>query len=259
MSRGVVLVAHNNGKDDYYSLAIYTAKRINRFLNLPVTIITDEDSVTPTQGVFDNIITVDPDKSNFRKKAAWINKGKHRIFELTPYTDTLILDVDYLINSDQLLKVFTTTGDFGCHNTIRWLMEESKPEYFHKDIISTLWATVVRFRKTERVEQIFQMMRMVEENYQHYSSVYQFDSSIYRNDYALTIALKTVEGHLVDPLNYFRWNLLHVSPTIKVERDGDTSYTLTAKDKNTGKNQYIKIKDIDFHLLSKANFLELTK
>lgn len=259
MSRGVVLIAHNNDKDDYYSMAVYTAKRVNKFLNLPVTVITSQDSVNGDPYVFDKTIYVDPDKTNYRKKSTWINKGRYGVWSLSPYDDTLLLDTDYLINSRQLLESFNSNSDFLCHKNIRWLMEGETPEYISRKNISTLWATVVRFKKTNRAEQIFGMMQMVQENYGHYANIYGFNPGMYRNDYALTIALKTVNGHIEHREDYFWWRLLHTSLDVEVHRNTETSYTLIAKNKKTQKQEYLVIKDLDFHMLNKKNFLELAQ
>lgn len=258
MSKGVVLFAHNTAEVDYYKMAVYTAKRVNKFLNLPVTIITDADSITDYQYKFDCVRFLAPDSSNTRKNTTWNNKGRYQVYELSPYQDTLILDVDYLINSSKLLDAFSYPHDFICHNTPKMIMRpHAQQEKLSENTVSSLWATVIRFTRTSRSKQIFDMIKMVQENYGHYSNVYKFDSLPYRNDYALTIALKTVNHHISNPADYFNWNLLHVSNDIKVYRDTDTSYTLLIKANENQKSQYIKVKDLDFHMLGKRNFLEL--
>jgi len=42
MTRGVLLFAFNSPKYNYYEMAEYNAKRINHYLNLPVTIVTEQ-------------------------------------------------------------------------------------------------------------------------------------------------------------------------------------------------------------------------
>ena len=55
--KGVLLFAFNNDIVDYYEMAVATAKRINHFLNLPVTIVTDEESLPAIQSyAFDKVI-----------------------------------------------------------------------------------------------------------------------------------------------------------------------------------------------------------
>lgn len=238
-------------------MAVATAKRINNFLDLPVSIITDNASIAPLDYSFDNTITIEPDRSNWRKGNQWINKGRYNVFDYTPYTDTLVLDVDYLINSSTLNNVWDIDTDFCCHSDTTWLLEDIDQEYFHKKVHKTHWATVLRFKKTKRVQQIFNMVEMIQNNWEHYINIYKFRSAMYRNDYAITVALKTVNGHLQIPSDYFHWNLVHVGLGVKVHRDSNTEYTLIGQDKKSGKPGYIKVKDIDFHMLNKHNFMEL--
>lgn len=257
MNRGVLLVAHNNQDADYYKMAVITARRVNQFLNLPVSIITDESSVSNLDYNFDNTILVDPNRNNYRKSFNWINKNRYRVYELSPYDDTLVLDVDYLINSSQLLKSFTIDSDFICHNDVRWFFDMGHTEYLHARNFKTLWATVMRFKKGPRAQQIFQLIQMVQDNYEHYANIYKFMPYTFRNDYALTIALKTVNGHLYKSEDFYPWKLLHVSNAIKVYRETDTSYVFMIDDKSTNKKAYLKVKDTDFHMLHKKNFLEV--
>lgn len=260
MKRGVVIMAHNTEQVDYYQLATHAAKRINHYLDLPVTVITDSCSINPLNDYqFDNTIVVSADHSNYRKKSVWINKGRYQVYDLSPYDETLVLDSDYMINGPALLKTFAMPSDFVCHKNVRWLLDNNEKqcqEFLHASTVQSLWATVMRFQKTLRVKQIFDMMKTIEENYEHYANIYQFMSYSYRNDYALTIALKTVNGHLEQQQDYIPWNLLHVSNRVKVYRETETQYVLMSEtDKK--KNVYIRIKDIDFHMLSKTNYLEL--
>ena len=67
MTRGVILFAFNSPKYNYYEMAEYTAKRINHFLGLPVTLVTDETSLSKdSEYSFDRIVLVEPDRSNKR-------------------------------------------------------------------------------------------------------------------------------------------------------------------------------------------------
>lgn len=118
MSKGVLLFAFNSPKYNYYEMAVATAKRINHFLGLPVTIVTDSESLPVTQTYqFDNVILAPADKSNSRDWGVWINKGRYRAYQFSPYDDTILLDTDYMVNSDKLLKLFDMPTDFCCHDT----------------------------------------------------------------------------------------------------------------------------------------------
>lgn len=255
MKRGVVLFAHNNGVTDYYRMAVYTARRANRFLNLPVSIITDESSVSGDTTVFDNVYYVSPDASNYRKKNTWLNKGRYNVYEMTPYDETLVLDTDYMINTPQLLQTFKYSSDFVCHRDTNTLLHLKTQEYLHDSTVQTLWATVMRFRKTSRVKDLFSVMESVQSNYEHYSSVYKFMPFLFRNDYALTIAQRVVNGHADIPQDFLHWKLLHIGLDTTIYRISDTKYL--AIKKNTPRADWVYLNDIDFHMIHKQNFEEL--
>ena len=164
MTRGVILFAFNSPKYNYYEMAEYTAKRINHFLGLPVTLVTDETSLSKdSEYSFDRIVLVEPDRSNKRDWGIWINKGRYQAYEFSPYDETLLLDVDYMVNSDKVLKAFDTSVDFCCHDTTTFLMHPGAPqEVLSPHSFKTLWATVIAFKKTNRAKQIFDCLEMVQ-------------------------------------------------------------------------------------------------
>lgn len=255
--KGILLFAFNNAVTDYYQMACYTAARARRFLNLPCTVVTNKSSITCDYN-FDNIIVVDNDSSNYRKKDVWNNKGRYRAYELTPYDETLVIDTDYMINSSMLLKLFESNVDFLCYKNTHFFFEPDVVEKVGKAGPPTLWATVMRFSKTNRVQQIFSMIETVEKKYDHYSSIYSFIPQTFRNDYALTIALKTINGHIENNYDYIRGKLNHVSLLTWVERIDDTTYKIFNKPRGN-LQEYIIVHDHDFHMLSKKNFIELMK
>lgn len=260
MKRGIILFAHNTEATDYYAMAAATARRLNRFLDLPVSIITDRNSVTDRSYTFDRTFFIEPDSSNTRKKSTWINKGRYQAFELTPYDNTLLLDTDYMVNSRRLLDLYSLPSDFVCHDRTYWIAQNHPAESLNPGCeigIKSLWATVVRFDKTNRVAQIFGMMEQIQKNYEHYSNIYGFLPYTYRNDYALTIAHKTVNGHIQPREDFIPWPLVHVSNELHVDRDADTRYTVKFMHGQPAKAGYIQVKDMDFHMLGKKNFLEL--
>lgn len=266
MTRGVLLFAFNSPNYNYVRMAEFTAKRANHFLNLPVTLITDHASLDSISDYkFDKVITVDSDSNNQVQGRVWLNKGRYRSYELSPYDETLLLDVDYVINSDRLLKTFDVMDDFCCHETISFLMNEyDKREYFTQKLsLPTLWATVVAFKKTQRVKQIFECLKMVQENYQHYGNIHKFSLDTYRNDYGLTLAWRIANGHAYVASDILPWNLIHIGPKTHVYSNNNgefnTEYTVVYDKWMRGKikKEYIIIKDMDFHIINKDILLEI--
>jgi hypothetical protein len=265
MSRGVILFAFNSPKYNYYDMAKHTAKRVEHFLKLPVTLVTDEDSMPAGEFEYwDKVVKIKPDKNNFRDWGMWINKGRYMAYELSPYNETILLDVDYIINSDKLLTLFDIDTDFCCHNRTNFLMNVGAPqELLSSYSYETLWATVVMFRKSNRAEQIFNCLEMVQKNYEHYANIHHFIAPVYRNDYALTLALRIANGHSSDSRDVIPWDLLHVGKNTQVYRNGDdqlgTEYTVMFDNWQRGKirKEYITIKDQDFHVMDKEIYVEM--
>jgi len=261
MSRGVLFFAFNNDVVDYYKMAVDAAKRVNHFLNLPVSIITDSKSLPEKNTYkFDNTIIVEAQSDNKKDGSVWNNKGRYRAYNLTPYDETLLLDTDYLVNSNQLLKIFDIYDDFMVPNRTSFVMyPESEQEKIGVNSFYTVWATVVAFKKTKRVEQIFDCLQMVQNNYNHYCTLYNMLGGTYRNDYGLTIAMHIANGHMENMRDYLPWNLLHANKEVKVYRNSDdlfnTSYTVLREVKN--KTEYGILNDIDFHCLDKKTFTGL--
>ncbi len=267
MTRGALLFAFNNEKIDYYRMAVQTAKRINHFLNIPVTVVTDanvdEDSYSYK---FDKVIKVVSDLSNSREEQIWINKGRYQAYELSPYEETLLLDTDYLINSNKISSLFNYCDDYCFHDRAKYIMfKESGMEPLGPNSFLTYWATVMIFKKTHRAKLLFDFIKMVQDNYTHYLTLHGSFSTQYRNDYALTIANRTLNGHIVDTKDFIPWDLLHVSKEVKMYKNTDddfnTAYTAILKHDvdplNTSKKEYIEIIDMDFHMLDKKNFMDI--
>ena len=120
MTKGVVLFAYNNALVDYVGLAIKSTKLIKEHLNLPVTLVTDSsDWLNKTYpddvALFDNIIS-SLDNTTQKKRfydgslhyelVPWKNSTRSNVYELTPYDETLVIDVDYILNSNYLLNLF---------------------------------------------------------------------------------------------------------------------------------------------------------
>ena len=265
MTRGALLFAFNSPKFNYYSMAVATAKRINHFLDLPVTVVTDIDSINKESPyVFDKTITIVPDKNNKRDWGVWINKGRYQAFKFSPYDETILLDTDYMVNSSRLLKTFELPTDFCCHHRTSFLMyPDAVQEILSSHSFPTVWATVVNFKKTKRSEQIFGCLEMIQKNFNHYASIHGFIANTFRNDYALTLALRIVNGHIQRPEDNIPWNLVHVGKNTNLYADSrdpyNTRYTVLFDHWQRGKlrKEYITLVDSDFHVMNKQNFLDL--
>lgn len=210
MTKGVFLIARNNGYIDYVKQAVFLAKRIKRHLGVPVSVATDSvDYLKETFGVndFDKIIKLDyTDVSNTRyffdgtlskKTASFKNDSRASVYDLSPYDETLLLDTDYIISNDLLKSVFTASSNFLIYkksNDVAKVRDEQEFDKISDTSIDFYWATVIFFRKTDINKIFFNLVTHIEEEWNHYRRVYQITSSLFRNDFAFSIAIHIMNG-----------------------------------------------------------------
>ena len=215
MNCGVLIFAHNSRDVDYVLMAIVAGSLAKQHLNVPVSLVSDQSTVdwlkksdrySQAKSLFDQIIIVDrPNIDNHRrlsdgaesKTVPFINANRSSAWDLTPYDRTLLIDSDYLIFSSSLSEYWNYDSSFmisSAMNDLRgdrkgildcWVSDEGIPLY---------WATTIMFTKNQESKLYFDLVRSIKENYQCYSEIYRFDSRIYRNDIAFSIAKHLVEG-----------------------------------------------------------------
>ena len=212
MTKGVVLFASNNSMTNYLKQANWLAYRIRKYLDLPTTLITDDDVKNKFPEYIDNfdcIINVDTLKSQYANRRYHdgsianrvlpFNNGNRALaYDLSPYEETIVMDTDYVIANSLLNSCFDQKQDFLIYDTATHLGNYSDNIEF-KNISDTsvkfYWATVFFFRKTETNKIFFDLIKHIQENYLHYRSVYQFKSNVFRNDFAFSIAIHIMNGY----------------------------------------------------------------
>ena len=263
MTRGVILFAVDTETRSYTDLARYCAAKITKFLNLPVTLVTDKKITDPA---FDHVITIDAVQEQTRYingvSEQWKNFQRYRAYELSPYDETILLDTDYICASDRLLTLFDMNKNFMCHKHRMYLGIQDATvdtEIFGTNM-DMYWATVVYFKRSPEAQAIFEMMRTIQTNYQHYAKIYKFTAQ-YRNDYAITIAINAVYGHAADNEVEIPWRLINSEFSTHVTSLGNDSYELSFERNIDGIDKRFKITTYkqDLHILNKDALLEMIK
>jgi len=263
MNRGIVLIANNTEEIDYVKIAKFTAQRVKQFLNLPVTLITDNETVDES---FDQVIL---HKNEIYQQRAdkngnlifWKNFDRHMAYDLTPYDHTLLLDTDYIINTNHLNKLWDINSSFLCHNTTNSVSKYSTitETFIGQYQLEMCWATVITFKKDDFTRALFDMWKMIQKNYIYYAGLYKFNNQLYRNDYALTIALNTVSGHLGIDDYTIKWPLLNVYPDVEVAKIDQTEFEFKFNKivSNTMRPYKLNFGQTDFHCMNKLNLLDM--
>lgn len=239
MSVGALIFAYNNEAIDYVAMANWSAKNIKRHLGIPTTIITGEPHSQNTRH-FNDVGTV-----------TWHNLNRMDAYELSPYDQTLVLDADYVVASNQLKTVLDSQENFMCHRLaydITGLQSFDDLNVFGQYQFPMWWATVMMFRRSRTAELIFKSMSMIRDNWTHYRNLYANTRSTYRNDHALSIALNIENGHTLETKD-IPWRLASLTPDHRLTQLDQDRYRVDffTADK---KPRWIEIAQ-DFHAMGK--------
>lgn len=210
MNKGALLIARNNGELDYVKQAVFLAKRIKKYLDIPTSIITDSPDYLKNsfdENTFDEIIDIPYETSKnmrayhdgtlFYKSAQFKNNVRNLAYDLTPYDETLLLDTDYIISNNLLKSCFTSQNDFMIYTKnedVAKVRDEREFDHISDYSIDFYWATVVFFRKTSTNKIFFDLVSHIQDNWKHYVKVYQLESPLYRNDFSFSIAIHIMNG-----------------------------------------------------------------
>ena len=237
-SRGIVAFAINTATTDYVSIADQTIKLAAQVLDLPYTIITEDHMAYMNWHNYRHDV-------DLGHEVEWKNFGRNLSYELSPYEETLVIDVDYVVQDAGLLKIFDLPWDYLLQRTARSLNDEYVPNIMGSHSLPYVWATVFAFRKTARAKIFFDLVQRIEANYHYYRELFNVESRSYRNDYAFAMADTILNGFSV-PKTSIPGPMLNILQPIK-------SMTLQGnhvviKDRQTA---YV-VPQMNMHVMSKA-------
>jgi hypothetical protein len=247
MTKGVLIYAFNNGEIDYLAMAKWSQKRIKRLLGLDTTIISNAEQQATSGGT----------RTFNSKTSPWLNASRCNAWEDSPYDETIVLDADYIVNSNTLLKLFDTKQDFLIHQTVSDVTAQNHfngQKSFGELHFPQSWATVFYFNRAKNNQLIFETVRMIKENYTHYANLYKFPRMPFRNDFAFSIALGMLNGHTITDNNGIKWPLTTASTNVVVSVEDDT---IKLEYEKNNKHMRLEIADLDLHVMNKKAMEEI--
>jgi hypothetical protein len=212
-SKGVVFFAHNTVDVDYVRIADLSARLVEQHLDLPVTLITDTES--QPEHDYDHVVRVDYKGNNFRNDhiskevKQWKNHGRYTAYEHSPYDNTLLIDTDYLVLDDGLLKLMELDYDYRVMENSN-SSAETMPARMGQVSLPYLWATVVMFRKCPRSKMFFDLVGRIQRNWAYYRNLFMVDGTSYRNDYSFAMANIILNGYCSTSKNIIPWKMFTV-------------------------------------------------
>jgi hypothetical protein len=264
MTQGVLIFAFNNEETDYLAMAEWSAHNVRRHLNLPTSVVTNTEY---TGSAFDHVIHADAKSGgtryfeDYNSTVTWHNAGRVDAYRLTPYDQTIVLDADYVVASNNLKRLLNASQDFLCHRIAFDLAGQTDMRglnTFGQYDMPMWWATVMMFRKSNTAQYIFDSMQMVRDNWQHYRDLYNIDRATYRNDFALSIALGIVSGHTMK-VDEIPWALPSVMPNTKLSRNLDLDSYMIEYTDSEQKLKHMGFEGLDFHAMGKKHLGDIVE
>ena len=186
--RGVLIFAHSS---ETIELARECARRVHLYLKVKVCLVTSE--------------YFEPDEDfDFIRSDPAIGEHSHWLaYEMTPFDETIILDYRYMIFSSQTPlrhlfidshSIFGTSleSDFKIGLNANTLMGQDAVGFINPATIPSVCASVIFFKRSVFVENIFLTALAVVENWKFFSKQYQ--STAITPDHVFAIALHLNQG-----------------------------------------------------------------
>jgi hypothetical protein len=266
--KGILIYAFNNDRIDYFRQAVWCADRVNRYLNLPVTIVTDKTSYR-RRTVTHSIVLTDAQSGGKRvfnpsisnQADIWYNGNRFQSFDISPYEQTIVIDSDYVVCSDQLLTLFDCNLKVTAMKHVYDVTDRDgfKPYRSISDSrgLHHYWATVLYFDRSKLAQDFFIMMDMIKKHYAHYSNIYRFPTTPFRNDFAASIALNTIYGHVPDAVPVIPWRMANVFNDVGIRTTDQETFELTYNVDANKTAKKILMKGQDFHFMNKFDLAKL--
>lgn len=273
------MFAHNNSEIDYFRLAVVNALLIQRHLGITdITVVTDPHTLNYARNSIDqslidsaisNIVLADKDTqfkqlntriykdtSHTAKALSFYNVNRCDAYDITPYDETILLDVDYLILSDTLNQCWGHNEELLMNWRYQDIMYERKDPTLNRlnDFgITMYWATVVYFRKTPYAESFFNCVKHVRNNPQYYRDLYKWNGTLYRNDYSFSIAAHMMSGHKDRGIPQLPTTLYKTFDTDDIHSapDDHTLIMYLEKPRSPGDFMLTKWSGVDLHVMNK--------
>lgn len=243
MSKGILAFAVNTTETDYVGIAQKTLSVASKLLGIPYTIITEVEQDDWVNHRYDI------DTGNF---VQWKNVGRYHAYDLTPYEETLVMDVDYVVQDREMLKIFDVDFDYLLQrhsHSLTGPMHES----MGANSLPFVWATVFAFRKTDKAKQYFQLVKRVQDNYGYYRELFNIQERNYRNDFAFAIADYILNGYTVGtasiPGSMFTMDKpidsISVNENTFVIRESDKAHVVPRTNIHIMSKAYLQSQDFD--------------
>jgi len=197
MSKGVLLFCFDTQDTKYHKILERCVELVKKNLKVPITVITNFETFKKMLPMgFVNYKFIEPERGNKLGGKDWNNVDRHLAYELSPYDTTMVLDIDYFCFTDNLTQCFHTDYDFLVPDRAYDLTGKNSFDLRKWSMIPMVWATVLLFKKNDKVKKIFETVKYIKKHYQYFNAMYRIHGKNLRNDYLFAMALQQINGFI---------------------------------------------------------------
>lgn len=247
MSHGVLLFCFDTKHTRYHKILEKCVRLVKKNISQKnITVVTNYDTFKKMSPMgFVNYKFIDPELGNFKLGKEWNNVDRHMAYDLTPYDTTLVIDIDYFCFTDHLAQFFDMDYDFLVTDKAHDLSVSNNFDERRFSMIPMVWATVLMFKKNERVKRIFDTVKYIKQNYQYFREMYRIYDRNLRNDYLFAMALQQINGFM--GYDTFPFAVPTLPPACSVIKFTDKGLAW----KHNGQINYVEQQDV--HVLNKES------
>lgn len=201
MSKGYLILAQNNSKANYVSMAAACALSIKTTQSKVnnVTLITDVLDAVPhhCRDVFDNILPIEWFDDAYESE--WKIENRWKLYHQTPYEETVILDSDMLFLSDvshwwdymeKNFDLLITDKVFTYRNEI--IKDSYYRKVFKENNLPNCYSAFTYFKKSDLAKEFWFLVELIVKNWKDFYNVFLPESKpkFLSIDVAFALAVK---------------------------------------------------------------------
>ena len=215
--------------------------------DIPIIVVGDQTIESADR----TILADDPQSNihNLRGPKQWKNLARADAYDLSPFDCTIIIDSDYLVYDNKIMKLFESDQSVLAHRS--WCdlnYTEVSNMKMGNSMLDMLWATVLMFKKCTEVKQMFNHWQHTVKNYQYYAQLFGLNKRMVRNDYAFTIAMAKIQNYGPVDHTIIPWDIITANQNIEVKKISNKEIVLEDQHGEFTVNQSI-------HVLNKESLL----
>jgi hypothetical protein len=214
-TKGYLILAQNNSSSDYVKMAYVLALsiKLSQTEITSVSLITDVPDSVPShyKEVFDHVIKIP--WYDDALETEWKIENRWKIYHITPYDETILLDADmlFLSNIDNRWKYLSTNYDlFFTLDVLTYRNEIVSNEYYRKVFVENdlpnVYSAFTYFKKSAIAEEFWTLVEIIAKNWQEFYNRFLIKSKPKHLSmdvvFALALKILSIEDQTTASFNY---------------------------------------------------------